>query len=338
MKNKTVVIFIVLSIFLMLFFITLGPANITFTETFKILLGKLVPSVKSASATKEIIVFNIRLPRVILSYICGSALALCGCGYQSVFKNPLTDPFVLGVSSGAALGATLSIIFNIPTSSSFVGLNITALMAFAGALATVFIVFAISQKARNASTSSLLLIGIAIGQFITAAISILMLTHQESIKDIYFWTLGSFSAKSWPHLLIVSIYFIIGLVFMFYNHKNLDIMLLGQQQALQLGQDVYKVRRQILFITSVLAAGVVSVTGIIGFVGLITPHIVRIFTGPIHKKLLLYSVFVGGIFLMSADTIARSLTSQELPVGIITALFGAPFFIYLIYSSKREVF
>lgn len=322
----------------MLFFITLGPANITFAETFKILLGKLVPSIKSASATKEIIVFNIRLPRVILSYICGSALALCGCGYQSVFKNPLTDPFVLGVSSGAALGATLSIIFNISASNSFIGLNVTALMAFAGALATVFIVFAISQKARNASTSSLLLIGIAIGQFITALISILMLTHQESIKDIYFWTLGSFSAKSWPHLLIVFIYFIIGLVFMFYNHKNLDIMLLGQQQALQLGQDVYKVRRQILFITSVLAAGVVSVTGIIGFVGLITPHIVRIFTGPIHKKLLLYSVFVGGIFLMSADTIARSLTSQELPVGIITALFGAPFFIYLIYSSKREVF
>jgi iron complex transport system permease protein len=338
MKNKTVVIFIVLSVFLMLFFITLGPANITFAETFKILLGKLVPSIKSASATKEIIVFNIRLPRVILSYICGSALALCGCGYQSVFKNPLTDPFVLGVSSGAALGATLSIIFNISASNSFIGLNVTALMAFAGALATVFIVFAISHKARNASTSSLLLIGIAIGQFITALISILMLTHQESIKDIYFWTLGSFSAKSWPHLLIVFIYFIIGLVFMFYNHKNLDIMLLGQQQALQLGQDVYKVRRQILFITSVLAAGVVSVTGIIGFVGLITPHIVRIFTGPIHKKLLLYSVFVGGIFLMSADTIARSLTSQELPVGIITALFGAPFFIYLIYSSKREVF
>jgi iron complex transport system permease protein len=338
MKNKTVAFFILISIFLMLFFLTLGPANIPFAETFKILLGKLFPFAKSVSATKEIIVFNIRLPRIVLSYICGAALALCGCGYQSVFKNPMSDPFVLGVSSGAALGATLSIILNISASNSFLGLNITALMAFAGALATVFIVFAISQKSHNASTSSLLLIGIAIGQFVTAVISILMLTNQDSIKDIYFWTLGSFSAKTWPHLFIVSAYFIIGLIFMFYNHKNLDIMLLGHEQALQLGQDVYKVRRHILFITSILAAGVVSVTGIIGFVGLITPHIVRIFTGPNHKKLMLYSIFTGGIFLMSADTIARSITSQELPVGIVTAIFGAPFFIYLIYSSKREVF
>ncbi|MEL7569544.1 MAG: iron chelate uptake ABC transporter family permease subunit, partial [Eubacteriaceae bacterium] len=246
-----------------------------------------------------------------------------------------SDPFILGVSSGAAFGATLSIVLDLP--NTFLGLNITALMAFFGAVITVFIVFAIYENSQRNSTSSLLLIGIAIGQFITAVISVLMLLNQDNIKDIYFWTLGSFAAKSWPHLAVVSVYFVIGFCFMMHNSKNLDIMLLGSQEAQYLGQDIYKVRRHILVITSLLAAGVVSVTGIIGFIGLVTPHVVRIFTGPMHKKLMVCSVFIGGIFLMTADTIARSALKFELPVGIITAIFGAPFFIYLIYSSKREV-
>jgi len=334
-KPKNTALFIFLSTALILLFTALGSADITIAETFKILYKKLTHGSNNVLSSKEIIIFNIRLPRVILSYLSGACLALCGSGYQSVFRNPLSDPFVLGVSSGAALGATLSIILKMP--NTFFGLNITALMAFAGAVVTVFIVFAIYEKSIRTSTSSLLLIGIAMGQFITAVISILMLLNQDNIKDIYFWTLGSFSAKSWPHVFIVTIYFIIGLVFMMKNSKNLDIMLLGSYEAQYLGQDIYKVRRNILLITSLLAAGVVSVTGIIGFVGLITPHIVRIFIGPMHKKLLICSIFTGGIFLMSADTIARSLLSQEIPVGIVTAVFGAPFFIYLLYSSKREV-
>lgn len=335
MKKIHIFIFTALSIFLILLYTAAGTADIAFFDTFRILLGKLNSSISEFSTSKEIIILNIRLPRVLLSYISGACLALCGCGYQSVFKNPLSDPFVLGVSSGAALGATLSIVLNMP--NTFFGLNITALMAFFGAVITVFIVFAIYENSQRNSTSSLLLIGIAIGQFITAVISVLMLLNQDNIKDIYFWTLGSFAAKSWPHLAIVFIYFIIGFSFMIYNNKNLDIMLLGNYEAQYLGQDIYKVRRNILIITSLLAAGVVSVTGIIGFVGLVTPHVVRIFTGPMHKKLMIYSVFTGGIFLMTADTIARSALKYELPVGIVTAIFGAPFFVYLIYSSKREV-
>lgn len=335
MKKIHIFIFSFISIFLILLYTAAGTADITFFDTFKILAGKLNSSMSGFSTSKEIIILNIRLPRVLLSYISGACLALCGCGYQSVFKNPLSDPFILGVSSGAALGATLSIVLNLP--NTFLGLNITALMAFLGAAITVFIVFAIYENSQRNSTSSLLLIGIAIGQFITAVISVLMLLNQDNIKDIYFWTLGSFAAKSWPHLAVVTVYFVIGFCFMMHNSKNLDIMLLGSQEAQYLGQDIYKVRRHILVITSLLAAGVVSVTGIIGFIGLITPHVVRIFTGPMHKKLMVYSVFIGGIFLMTADTIARSALKFELPVGIITAIFGAPFFIYLIYSSKREV-
>lgn len=335
MKKIHIFIFSSISIFLILLYTAAGTADIAFFDTFKILAGKLNSSLSGFWTSKEIIILNIRLPRVLLSYISGACLALCGCGYQSVFKNPLSDPFILGVSSGAALGATLSIVLNMP--NTFLGLNITALMAFFGAVITVFIVFAIYENSQRNSTSSLLLIGIAIGQFITAVISVLMLLNQDNIKDIYFWTLGSFAAKSWPHLAVVTVYFVIGFCFMMHNSKNLDIMLLGSQEAQYLGQDIYKVRRHILVITSLLAAGVVSVTGIIGFIGLITPHVVRIFTGPMHKKLMVYSVFIGGIFLMTADTIARSALKFELPVGIITAIFGAPFFIYLIYSSKREV-
>ncbi|NMC57233.1 MAG: iron ABC transporter permease [Eubacteriaceae bacterium] len=335
MKKIHIFIFTAISIILILLYTAAGTADIAFLDTFKILAGKLNSSLSGFSNSKEIIILNIRLPRVLLSYISGACLALCGCGYQSVFKNPLSDPFILGVSSGAALGATLSIVLSMP--NTFLGLNITALMAFFGAVITVFVVFAIYENSQRNSTSSLLLIGIAIGQFITAVISVLMLLNQDNIKDIYFWTLGSFAAKSWPHLAVVSVYFVIGFCFMMHNSKNLDIMLLGSQEAQYLGQDIYKVRRHILVITSLLAAGVVSVTGIIGFIGLITPHVVRIFTGPMHKKLMVYSVFIGGIFLMTADTIARSALKFELPVGIVTAIFGAPFFIYLIYSSKREV-
>jgi len=335
LKKIHIFIFSSVSIFLILLYTAAGTADIAFFDTFKILASKFNSSFSGFSTSKEIIILNIRLPRVLLSYISGACLALCGCGYQSVFKNPLSDPFILGVSSGAALGATLSIVLNMP--NTLLGLNITALMAFFGAVITVFIVFAIYENSKRNSTSSLLLIGIAIGQFITAVISVLMLLNQDNIKDIYFWTLGSFAAKSWPHLAVVSVYFVIGFCFMMHNSKNLDIMLLGSQEAQYLGQDIYKVRRHILVITSLLAAGVVSVTGIIGFIGLITPHVVRIFTGPMHKKLMVCSVFIGGIFLMTADTIARSALKFELPVGIITAIFGAPFFIYLIYSSKREV-
>lgn len=335
MKKQHFILLSLISITLILLYTTAGTANITFADTFRILLKKLTFSKDAVYDTQEVIVLNIRFPRVLLSYVCGAALALCGCGYQSVFKNPMADPFVLGVSSGAALGATLSIVLRL--SGSFAGLNITALMAFAGAVITVFVVFFISENSRSGSTSTLLLTGIAIGQLITAVIAVLMLVFKENIKDIYFWTLGSFASKSWPHLYVVLMYFTIGFFFMMLNHKNLDLLLLGHTEAERLGQDTRLVRRYILVATSLLAAGVVSITGIIGFVGLVTPHIVRIFTGPIHKNLLLASVFIGGIFLMTADTLARSLTSQELPVGVITAIFGAPFFIYLIYSSKRGI-
>lgn len=328
---------ILLSVVLVAVFTAFGTANISIVEAMKILFTRgFAQLVQGAHSVQETIIFQVRLPRVLIAYLSGASLAMCGCGYQSAFKNPMADPFVLGVSSGAALGATLCIILKI--SKTFLGLNMTALFAFVGAVATVFFVYAVGSRTSHRSTTTLLLTGLATGQFVTAVISILMLLFQENIKDIYFWTLGSFSAKSWPQLAVISIYFVVGLFFMMKNHRNLDVMLMGDETAYLLGLDVHKVRRRILLITSVLAAGVVSIAGIIGFVGLITPHIVRLFTGPNHKRLLLYSIFFGGIFLMSADTIARSLLSQEIPVGIVTAIFGAPFFIYLIVKSRKEIF
>jgi iron complex transport system permease protein len=309
---------------------TIGIADISFTQTIKILLSKIFHINFKLGNIKEstvAIVWIIRFPRVMLAFFVGGALAICGVSYQGIFKNPMADPFILGVSSGAALGATIGIITNLDF--YFLGINSISIFAFIGAIASLFIVYNISKVGRKVPMATLLLSGIAIGQFLSAAISLCMVFSND-FQSIFFWTMGSFNAKSWNQLIMVFPYVTIGFIIIYSSNREMDIMLLGEDTASQLGVDTEKLKMKILITTAFVTAAAVSVTGIIGFVGLIIPHIVRIITGPKHKVLLPYSFVAGGLFMIVCDTIARSFMSQEIPVGIITALFGGPFFVYLL--------
>jgi len=309
---------------------TIGIADISFTQTMKILLSKIfhinfkLGNIKDSTIA---IVWMIRFPRVMLAFFVGGALAICGVSYQGILKNPMADPFILGVSSGAALGATIGIMTNLDF--YFLGINSISMFAFIGAIASLFIVYNISKVGRKVPMATLLLSGIAIGQFLSAAISLCMVFSND-FQSIIFWTMGSFNAKSWNQLVMVVPYVIIGFIIIYSSNREMDIMLLGEDTASQLGVDTEKLKMKILITTAFVTAAAVSVTGIIGFVGLIIPHIVRIVTGPKHKVLLPYSFVAGGLFMIVCDTIARSFMSQEIPVGIITALFGGPFFVYLL--------
>jgi len=315
-----------------------GAADITIEDTLMILANKAFGAFDGeveALGAKATIIWRLRFPRSLLAFLVGGGLALCGGVYQAIFKNPMADPFILGISSGAAFGATIGILLNFST--SFMGMNSTSLLAFAGSLLSIFFVYNIAKVGRQANTTSLLLCGTAVNQFLTALISFAMLIFSNEMKKIYFWTLGSFSSKGWDHVSTVVPYVFIGLIIILIFAKELDIMVLGDETAVRFGVDVEKNKRILFLVTSLVMAACVSVSGIIGFVGLIAPHVIRLIVGPSHKKLLPMSFVLGGVVLCICDTIARSVMAAEIPVGIVTAIVGAPFFIYLLRARNSEV-
>ena len=315
-----------------------GAADITIKDTVIVLINKMTGLLNAEAdslGAKNTIIWELRFPRSLLAFLVGGALALCGGVYQAIFKNPMADPFILGISSGAAFGATIGIILSIP--ASFMGLNTISLFAFVGALLAIFFVYNIAKVGKQANITSLLLCGIAVNQLLTAIISFAMLLSANEMKKIYFWTLGSFSAKGWNHVLNVVPYILIGLIIIYLFAKELDIIVLGDETAVRFGVDVEKDKRILFVVTSLVMASCVSVSGIIGFVGLVSPHIVRLIWGPSHRRLLPLSFLLGGIVLCICDTIARSIMASEIPVGIVTAIIGAPFFIYLLRARNTEV-
>ena len=315
-----------------------GAADITIKDTLSVLVNKMTGLLNSEAGelgAKNTIIWDLRFPRSLLAFLVGGSLALCGGVYQALFKNPMADPFILGISSGAAFGATIGIILTIP--ATFMGLNTISAFAFAGALLAIFFVYHIAKVGRQANITSLLLCGIAVNQLLTAIISFAMLLSANEMKKIYFWTLGSFSAKGWDHVLNVLPYVLVGLLIIYLFAKDLDIIVLGDETAVRFGVDVEKSKRILFIVTSLVMASCVSVSGIIGFVGLVSPHIVRLIFGPAHKRLLPLSFLLGGIILCICDTIARSIMASEIPVGIVTAIIGAPFFIYLLRARNSEV-
>lgn len=315
-----------------------GAADVNMKDTVVILLNRMagVFDVQAdALGPKATIIWNLRFPRTLLAFVIGGALALCGGVYQAIFKNPMADPFVLGISSGAAFGATVGILLHVP--AKLMGISTISVFAFAGALMAIFFVYNIAKVGRQANTTSLLLCGIAVNQLLTAVISFAMLLSENQMKQIYFWTLGSFAAKSWEHVFNVLPCVLAGMIVILFFAKELDIMVLGDETAVRFGVDVEKNKRILFVVTSLVMASCVAVTGIIGFVGLIAPHIVRLASGPSHKRLLPVSFLLGGIMLCVCDTLARSATEAEIPVGIVTAMVGAPFFIYLLRAKNTEV-
>lgn len=334
----TILVLLSLTILSIGIFSTIGTADVSPIDVFKI-IGSKIPFLKAyidisdISTSYNSIIWNIRLPRVLLGLLVGASLSMAGAAFQGMFKNPMADPYVIGISSGAALGASLAIIlkmdinvFNIPLISLF---------AFIGGLLAVAIVYNIARVKNKIPVNSLLLAGVATGQFFTAIMSFLMVIYNKDMTKIVYWTLGSLSGKGWGPIISISLPLILVMFILNFFARDLNIMLTGEESAQSLGVDVEKTKLYILVLGTFITALAVSVSGIIGFVGLIIPHIIRILIGPDHRILLPASALSGGIFMMFADTIARTLISPtEIPVGIITALFGGPFFIYLLKTKK----
>lgn len=328
-------------IFLIIFCSTLGVANISFVQSIKILLSKIpligdYVSLEGIKSTSLTIVFNIRLPRIFTAALVGAALSVVGAVYQGIFKNPMADPYVLGVSSGAAVGATIAIVLGLST--TFYGFGMINVLAFAGAILTILIAYNIARVGNKLPSTTLLLAGVVLSFLFSSINSLLMFFNRDQVESIVFWLMGSFNGANWSQLTIAAPIIIIGIIFIIAFSKDLNLMLLGEDTAKNLGTEVEKVKKLLLFITSVMISSSVSISGVIGFVGLITPHVIRIIIGPDNKRLIPFSALGGAIFMIISDTLARILIPPiEIPVGAITSLFGAPYFIYLLMKRKKTL-
>lgn len=340
-NNKIkIIILIILLILAILFSITVGAIGIPLVDTIKILLNKIgfLSSKVDISNIKEsniFIVLNIRLPRILLAALVGSVLSVAGSSYQAIFKNPMADPYVMGTSSGAAFGATIGLVLGL--SQSLLGFGLTSIFAFIGALATTLIVYTLARTGNKISTTSILLAGIVMSSILSSGISIMMIFNHNELAKIIAWTMGSFNAASWKQIAIIIGPVVVGLVILMSLSREMNAIAMGEEDAQNIGVNVELVKKLILILASLLSACVVAVSGIIGFVGIIIPHLFRLLFGADHKILLPASAIGGGMFLLLSDTLARTLVpGVEIPVGVITSIFGGPFFLYLLRKSKNR--
>ncbi len=281
------------------------------------------------------IVWQVRLPRVLLAGLVGATLAYSGTTYQGIFRNPLAEPYLLGVAAGAGLGATLIIIS--PLAYSFGPLSAVPPAAFAGAIVAVAITYLLARVGPVVPVTTLILSGVAVGSIAGAAISYLMLTNGDRALPVLSWLLGGFNSASWPRVWLLLPYTAIAALVIFPFARTLNVLQLNEEQARQLGVNVEAVKLTLLVAASLATAAAVAVSGIIGFVGLVVPHVTRLLWGADHRRLLPLSALLGASFLILADLVARTASPPtEIPVGIITALIGAPFFLYLLRRQRRS--
>ncbi|MFH1759769.1 MAG: iron ABC transporter permease [bacterium] len=282
----------------------------------------------------KIVVWEVRLPRIVTAAFVGLLLAVSGTILQGVLRNPLADPYILGISAGAGVGAALAIALGI--SITAFGFSSTAVFAFVFSLITVFLVYSLSKAGGVSTPETLILAGVAVSAFSSAILALIMIFSGD-LQSIYFWLLGGFSGADWSGVFALLPYVIIGSIIAYYFSKELNALLLGEELAKTLGVDIEKVRIILLCVASFMTAAAVSVSGLIGFIGLMVPHFVRLLVGPHYRLLVPISALVGMLLMVIADTIARSIIPPiEIPVGIIMALFGAPFFLYVLRSRRRS--
>ena len=285
--------------------------------------------------TQEAIVWQLRLPRVIGAAIVGAALAVAGVLFQGLLRNPMADPYLLGTSGGAALAATIALF--VPVSVGGFGFARVPVAAFIGALGAVLLVYQIARVGPRTPITTLLLAGFAASSMMASVMSFLMLMNQSALQRVVLWTMGGISASGWDALTIVVPLILVGTVAAYALANDLNAFLLGEEQAAALGVAVERQKFLVRAIGALLTGAAVAISGLVGFVGLIVPHVVRLVLGPDHRLLLPASFLSGAIFLVLADLIARIvLAPSELPLGVVTALIGAPFFIYLLRRTKRE--
>jgi len=311
-------------------------AGLFFLLIFAMLVSLLLGSVfiNPKDLWQSDILWQIRLPRVVLAALIGLLLSLSGVILQGVLRNPLADPYILGISAGGAVGAAVSIALG----AKFVILGVSSVpaSAFLFSLVAVFVVYKLSQVAGRTAPETLILAGVALSAFASAILSLIIITT-GSLQSIYFWLLGSLSSASWGNVVTVIPYVIAGSAVAYFFSKELNALLLGEEMAITLGIEVEKTRLVLVCAASLMAAAAVSVSGLIGFVGLIIPHWIRLLIGPNHRLLVPVAGLSGMLLMVFADTLSRTiLAPMEVPIGIIMALLGAPFFLYLLRRRRME--
>ena len=313
--------------------VAVGAVWIAPPTTLRIIAWKLhlIARPDDVSRAAEVIVLQLRLPRVLLAVLVGAGLGASGMMFQGLFRNPLADPAIIGVSSGAALAAIVVIVAGAGAAAG--GLMVSA-AAFVGALVTAFLVYRLARIGPAVQVATLLLAGIAVAAAISSVMSLVMSFSGEQIRSIYFWLLGGLSARGWSSVEAVVPFLMTGIAAAAFLVRDMNLMALGEERAAQLGVDVAVFKRRAIAVGALLAAAAVSVAGVIGFVGLMTPHVLRLFVGADHRRLLPAVLLGGAIFMVLADLIARvAVSPEELPLGVVTALIGAPFFLWLL---RRE--
>jgi len=313
--------------FLVPFIVSIGAL---FIGTYKLSPSTIIDVLihRRLSSTEGIIIFEIRMPRIVLSALVGAALSVSGAVLQGIFRNPLVDPYILGISGGAAFGCALCV--------GFLSKIPIQIMAFVFGTVAVALAYLIARSHGEISRFSLILAGIIISSFFQALVCIIkFFVDPHKLQSIVFWLMGSFSLSDWKKVETASIGIILGIVPVLLMRWRLNVMSMGDEEAKALGIDINRDRVLFIIFSTIAIAVATSVSGIIGWVGLMVPHIIRMIYGPDHRRLIPLSITGGATFMIIADTISRSLTSFDIPVGIITALSGAPFFIFLMKRGEE---
>lgn len=287
--------------------------------------------------TQDFIVWSVRLPRVLVGMLSGASLAVAGAALQGLFRNPLAGPGVIGTSAGAACGAVLVFVAGLASQSALW----IPLSGFAGALGALALVYGIATRGGRTPVTTLILAGIACGAFFNAMTSLLIsvsFSEWQVATQVMFWMMGGLDSRSWVHVWIALPFALTGSCLILFRGRSLDLMLMGEETAQSLGADTESTKRTVLVGAGLLTAASVSVSGVLAFVGLVVPHMVRLIVGPAHRHLLPASLLVGAGFLVACDVIARSLFAPtELRLGVVTATFGAPFFVWILLTRRRRM-
>ncbi|MGM9998729.1 MAG: FecCD family ABC transporter permease [Candidatus Bruticola sp.] len=282
----------------------------------------------------RIIIFELRWPRILMAILSGASLSLAGCGFQAILRNPLADPYIVGTSSGASLGATLAIVFHIPNFSPY--LPSVPIMAFAGAVIAMLAVYRLAKADRGLPVGTFLLAGVIVGSFTSAVVSLLMSAAKQDLQRVILWMMGTLDQADFSSILMTAPYLLIGFAVLCWCAVPLNMLCMGEEHAKSLGINTEALKLSVVAACSLMTAASVAVAGMIGFLGLVVPHVTRLLTGPDHRLLLPAAAINGASFLVIADIMSRTIIApQELPVGVLTALVGAPFFFFILKREHR---
>ncbi|WP_372661503.1 FecCD family ABC transporter permease [Cohnella sp.] len=286
--------------------------------------------------SSEQIILKVRLPRVLLAILIGACLSLAGAGFQGVLRNPLADPYTLGVASGSAVGAAFIILFGLQI--ALLGQWTIPIVAFGTGILSLIIVLRLARIHGKLQLETLILSGVVVQAFLGSMVSFMVSLSDKVINEIVYWLMGSLSMRGWSFTFMLVPYLIVGLVVLLSYGRTLNLFSLGERQAEHLGVNIARTRLVVLIVSTLITAAAVSVAGTIGFVGLVVPHLVRLMVGPDYRLLLPITAIFGGIYVLWADSLARMLLSPtEIPLGVITAFLGAPFFAYLLRKNKKKL-